>query len=463
MLRTGALPAMGMAWSSPPPQVGAFGRAAMLELVLCSLVLVALVTYMLQQQAVRLPPGKRIRGALALLPVCLALDRVDPLVGALMALAIGAAFLRRALRPNLFSRSQARRVAEGVMTSKVVHGRLLSTEELETTTGQQPASAAATGWDELAVAKPPSNVKDTHISMPEMIEDVETVLHACLLDCFRSGGLYSSEEWSTVGAVECAVEGAMAFVEETLGPRWLRCFPGPEGGKGGRDAGGRGPSSGASPPAVVGTAPTAVPELSPHEQARLAQFQTVVRQSEGGARDGDGAIRALACTRVRAPAELVWSRLHAFAEWPKMVDHCVATEVYECDGGANASAGGGAAAARAVDAATAESVKAKVTLGVAFVNLTAHVHHTLDKAAGRSSWTLDERQANDVVANSGFWLVRPDPCGDANACVIYYSAHVELAEWCPGWLNTFIAEQGLTKAVGWLRREAERKHRAMRA
>ena len=84
------------------------------------------------------------------------------------------------------------------------------------------------------------------------------------------------------------------------------------------------------------------------------------------------------------------------------------------------------------------------------------VVETIDRSAGRLAWTLDGSRENDCVRHAGFWLVRADP-SCAHASLVYYSADVQLAAWCPAWLNAFISEQGLPLAVGWLRREAERR------
>ena len=374
-------------------------RAAVLELVVCTMVVCPLIFHLLVAKRWSLPSGKRMRAALIALPVCLALETLDPLVGFSLAVTINIAFLRRALFPSFLSRSQTKHIVQrvtGVGRSKA------------------PWSNAAGFVDEQQAALKPS------ARMPQEVDDIgHAVLDAPL--------------------VETAVAAAMDLIEEHLGAKWLKCFPSNCVGK----SGSRASSTAATarntltPPSTVGVRPTTVPELTPLEQRQLALNRTILKRS---------GTQALAAQRVRAPAELVWATLHSFTEWPKMVDNCVGTEVYS-----GQSVGS--------DAATGE-VKAKVTLGVAFVRVSAHVHHVLDKAAGRSSWTLDKSKTNDVVENTGCWLVRPDQTGDANACVIYYSANVQLAAWAPAWVNTFVAEQGLPKAVGWLRREAEKRYQA---
>jgi hypothetical protein len=186
----------------------------------------------------------------------------------------------------------------------------------------------------------------------------------------------------------------------------------------------------------VGVAEAETPELTEEEQRRLAEGQTVLKRMMI-----DGGIHGLAAQRIKAPAALVWRTLNDFPEWPNMVDHCIEASVYERGGDDHIG-----------------SAKARVVLGVAFVKICAHVHHKHDMAAGRITWSLDKSRESNCLSNDGFWMVRPDasdPLGQHS--VVYYSAAVALGTWAPKWLNSFIGEQGLPKAVGWIRREAEKR------
>jgi len=156
-------------------------------------------------------------------------------------------------------------------------------------------------------------------------------------------------------------------------------------------------------------------------------------------------VDCLAAQLVRAPATLTWSRLTAFKEWHQMVDFCASCEEYERLGDD-----------------TMASVKTKVTLSLAIISVVAYLHnYEIDRRRGCLSWRLDSTKKSDCVRHEGFYLVRPDE-SDPDACVVYYSAAIKLASWCPLWLENFINEQGVPTAVGWLKREAEKRMRDRR-
>lgn len=116
-----------------------------------------------------------------------------------------------------------------------------------------------------------------------------------------------------------------------------------------------------------------------------------------------------------------------------MVDDVVASAVYEKNGG---------------------DIKVKITIGVGFLKIHTHVHHVLDRVAGTLTWSLDASKPSDLLANTGYWIVRPH---DASSCTVYYSCNVQLRSWAPGWLDRYIAREGLPRAIGWLKREAEER------
>ena len=188
----------------------------------------------------------------------------------------------------------------------------------------------------------------------------------------------------------------------------------------------------------MGSAAVGGPELSIPEQERLATGQVVVVRTILE----DGSKRGLAVQRIAAPAHIVWDTLVDFQNWSEVPgNNCVASEVYDSSGDEQMG-----------------RVKAKITLGVAWLKIAAHCDHVVDRAAGRLTWTLDESQPNDVLTNEGYWLVRPDPEDPANYSQVCYCGVVVLAAWAPAWANTFLCEAGLPKAVGWIRKEAERRH-----
>jgi len=177
-----------------------------------------------------------------------------------------------------------------------------------------------------------------------------------------------------------------------------------------------------------GVSSVKLPKLSAAELSSVAAGELVLK-----AIATDKGNEGLAVQRVQAPADLVWATILDFGEWPRMVDDVVASAVYDkqgCD------------------------IKVKITIGVGLLKIHTYVHHVLDRVAGVLTWSLDATKSSDLLANTGYWIVRPH---DLNSCTVYYSCNVQLRSWAPGWLDRYIAREGLPRALGWLKREAEER------
>ena len=177
-----------------------------------------------------------------------------------------------------------------------------------------------------------------------------------------------------------------------------------------------------------GASSVKLPKLSAAELSSVAAGELVLK-----AIATDKGNEGLAVQRVQAPADLVWATILDFGEWPRMVDDVVASAVYDkqgCD------------------------IKVKITIGVGLLKIHTYVHHVLDRVAGVLTWSLDASKSSDLLANTGYWIVRPH---DLTSCTVYYSCHVQLRSWAPGWLDRYIAREGLPRALGWLKREAEER------
>ena len=177
-----------------------------------------------------------------------------------------------------------------------------------------------------------------------------------------------------------------------------------------------------------GASSVKLPKLSAAELSSVAAGELVLK-----AIATDKGNEGLAVQRVQAPADLVWATILDFGEWPRMVDDVVGSAVYDkqgCD------------------------IKVKITIGVGLLKIHTYVHHVLDRVAGVLTWSLDATKSSDLLANTGYWIVRPH---DLNSCTVYYSCNVQLRSWAPGWLDRYIAREGLPRALGWLKREAEER------
>ena len=173
-----------------------------------------------------------------------------------------------------------------------------------------------------------------------------------------------------------------------------------------------------------------LPELTHEDRDTLLSGGMMLKIMEDTAHNAN---EGVAAQMVNAPSEVVWETILDFDEWPRMIDDVVATEVYEPSNG--------------------KDLKVKVTLGIAFLRIKTWVWHVFDRGSGTLTWSLDESKQSDVISNTGFWVVRED--GDGKSCTVYYSCAITLRTWAPRFLDRYVAKEGLPRALGWLKREAE--------
>eukprot|EP00908_Phaeocystis_cordata_P007143 Transcript_1779.p2 GENE.Transcript_1779~~Transcript_1779.p2 ORF type:complete len:262 (-),score=109.14 Transcript_1779:221-955(-) len=179
-----------------------------------------------------------------------------------------------------------------------------------------------------------------------------------------------------------------------------------------------------------------LPQWSEREEAMLESGKLMLKKGIV-----DGSRQGMASQRVHAPASTVWERILDFGMWPKVVDNVVSARVY----GAEQRPDG-------------EHLKVEVVIGVTLLRIRTYVHHVYRAELGLMTWSLDEEHESDLESNCGFWLVKQDP-DDPLWCTVNYSVAISLKSWAPAWLDSIIAVQGLPKAVTWVKRESEKRHR----
>lgn len=188
------------------------------------------------------------------------------------------------------------------------------------------------------------------------------------------------------------------------------------------------------PHAIASSVAVSPPVLSSFEQAKVQLGELVFRPYRNDA----GVNRGIAVQSVSAPPSFVWRCLNDFEAYPRMVDDVCAARVYERRGA---------------------HTKVAVSIGFGPVHLTTCLHHTFSPQWQQLTWSLDHCRPSSFKSNEGFWLVRPDPL-DESRSIVYYSIAVELKGWVPGWVNGFVAKQGIPRAVSWIKKEAEARARA---
>jgi len=176
----------------------------------------------------------------------------------------------------------------------------------------------------------------------------------------------------------------------------------------------------------VGAPP--IPELTANDLETLAKGKPVKKQVEmetGG--------RGIAIQDVHATPEVVWSRIVQYDKYPEWVDG-----VYECEEYEN----------------TGDTIKVRFKIGSMGIKVEYYIVHTYRPDEGYMTWTLDYSRESDLDDSVGFWRVIPveDKPGWTR---VYYSVDVRLKGWVPGFIESMLAKNGLTKATAWVKRESE--------
>jgi hypothetical protein len=175
--------------------------------------------------------------------------------------------------------------------------------------------------------------------------------------------------------------------------------------------------------------PVQLPSLSPAEEASVLRGTLVTKPYVSGLKAGTG----IAVQLVRSPPSTVWRTLLAFREYPRMVTDVQSATVYSED--------------------ATKGIGVAIRVGYGLIGLTTCLRHVYDEALSQLTWSLDEERKSSFRSNSGFWVVKDGPAPGSS--IVFYSCTVELDGFVPSWLNNFVAQQGIPRAVAWVKREAE--------
>jgi hypothetical protein len=169
-------------------------------------------------------------------------------------------------------------------------------------------------------------------------------------------------------------------------------------------------------------------ELDSEQRKRLDSGEPVLVMIEG--RDGG---RGMAIQDIDASPKIVWGRIGAFDEYPRMVNHVEESEIYYAQG---------------------DDVRVRMVLSVMTFDYEYYIQHSYRPDEGYVTWTLDYSRESDLDDSVGYWAVIPHPSRPGWSR-LFYSIDMRTRGWMPGFLRNMVAEQGLTDATGWVKREAE--------
>lgn len=175
------------------------------------------------------------------------------------------------------------------------------------------------------------------------------------------------------------------------------------------------------------TTPPAV-SFTEAELTTLASGKQVLKQGQVG----NGG-RGVAVMDVRASSDTVWSKILAFGSYPRWVDQVETCEVYKQDG---------------------SKVYVRFVLDVMGIGVEYFIKHTVNRSAGYVTWTLDYSRLSDLDDSVGYWRVTPLST-DPPLTRIEYSVDIRFKGWIPGFVQSMIAESGLTSATSWVKKQSE--------
>jgi hypothetical protein len=175
--------------------------------------------------------------------------------------------------------------------------------------------------------------------------------------------------------------------------------------------------------------------LTPAQEAALARGEAVRTTVPG-----DAGGRGMAVQDVHAPADVIWGRIGAFADYPRMVDRVEECEVYFSEG---------------------DDVRVRFRVNVLGFDYVYYIRHTFRPDDGYVTWTLDYSRESDLDDSVGYWAVTPHP-RKPGWSRLFYSIDMRTRAWMPGFVRTLIARRGVSDATEWVKREAEARARGDR-
>jgi ribosome-associated toxin RatA of RatAB toxin-antitoxin module len=175
-------------------------------------------------------------------------------------------------------------------------------------------------------------------------------------------------------------------------------------------------------------------ELGPQDLEKLAQGKSVLKQTQNGSGEGASG-RGVAVQDIHAEPPVIWDRIQDYAAYPRMVDNVKTCEVYERSG---------------------EHVKVHFVIGAPMISIEYYIDHIYRPSEGWMTWRLDYTRTSDFDDTVGFWRVEPLP-EKPGWSRVYYSVDLKAAGWVPPPIEQAFATMGLSKATGWVKKEAEAK------
>lgn len=172
--------------------------------------------------------------------------------------------------------------------------------------------------------------------------------------------------------------------------------------------------------------------LSADDTAKLRGGDSILKQLEG-----EGGGRGMAVQDIAAPTDVVWGRILAFDDYPKMIKNVKEIEVYE---------------------RTPDHVKVRFVIGEFGLKLEYFIDHVVKRDEGFMTWTLDYSRESELDDSVGYWFVEAHPT-TPGWTRLYYSVDIKMRGWVPGFVESMVRDEGLVRATKWVKVESEKRAR----
>ena len=175
--------------------------------------------------------------------------------------------------------------------------------------------------------------------------------------------------------------------------------------------------------------------LTSADEATLKAGKPVMRQTVAAGGKGG---RAVAVQDIAAAPDVVWSRILAFKDYPRMVNGVKETSVYEDK-----------------KSGDTRTLKVRMKLGMMGVSLEYFIKHTYAPKQSVMTWTLDYSKSSDLIDSVGYWCILEHP-SMPGATRVLYSVDAAFPSWVPGFVVNVLTSKALTDATAWVKIESEK-------
>ncbi|MCB9776936.1 MAG: SRPBCC family protein [Alphaproteobacteria bacterium] len=176
------------------------------------------------------------------------------------------------------------------------------------------------------------------------------------------------------------------------------------------------------------TVPARTTSFSDKEAEQLLAGQSVrkqVKYENGG--------RGISIMDVKGTPAQVWAVIDDFGSYPSWIDMLQETEVYGKNG---------------------NEVLVRFKLKVMGKDVEYFIDHERRVDQGYVTWQLDYSRESDIDDSTGYWLVYETP-GRPGYTRVEYTVDLRLKGWIPGFVEDMLANKGLDKATGWVKKQVE--------